>query len=113
MDAAKSLIAKAFAAWSDVDSKTKAEAAFNEALIVCEKPKTSPECWSILKEALKAYDGPSAIMPLQLALDLVNKNNLSEIPLALEMLSRAEKHIKEQGPSTRNHRSEKRDLRRF
>jgi hypothetical protein len=105
LNAAKSLMAKAFVEWSGVESKTKAEAAFNEAIEICQKENAPRGCWSVLKEALNAYTGPSTLLPLQLAGGLVYQfPNQSEATLVLELTSRAEKHLSEQSPDEEQHR---------
>jgi hypothetical protein len=105
LNAAKSLIAKAFVEWSGVESKTKAEATFNEAIEICQKQNAPRGCWSLLKEALDVYGGPSTLLPLELAMGLVYKYpSQGEATLALELTSRAEKHLSEQSPDEEQHR---------
>ncbi len=99
LDAAKTLIARAFRMWSGAESKGKAEAVFTEANTICEKAQVSRACWSVLKEALDAYEGPSSLIPLLLGLDLVSFfSSPNEVDRAFGLLRRAEMHLGEQQP---------------
>jgi hypothetical protein len=98
IEVAQSLIKTAFAAWSEPASLQTAEKAFGEAVGICERPPTSgtPMCWSILRPALDAYQGPSTYLPLEFGVQTAYQGRPSDVTFALDLMERVRIRMSEQ-----------------
>jgi hypothetical protein len=91
LEAAGQLLAKAFGEWGKNENRDDAEAAFSEAIDLCNAPEVrGPRwCWSVLDAAVAAYGKPNFIMDLQLGSLLWQRGNLNDVRHALELIARA------------------------